>query len=375
MGTVALLVGLGLVGTSAALFTACLRLGSTSAFLLAAYLLAWTEVIVLSAVLSPSGAVTPAGLLAGFGLLAFSAWVVWRRLGRPPPTVSPAHVGWLLDQLRDRVLAVLAVAVGVGYVYVVALAFLTPQNEGDPLVYELTWAALWRQDHAIGLTGADFEPRLDGNPIGAEVGQLATMVLAGSARYVALGQLTAVAALSLGAFCLGRRVGLPPRGALFGALVAPTLPVIILQSWTAGNDLVLGAFVVLACVFALGDRAAELVLAGLAAGLAVATKFTGPLALPAVLLVAVTGQAPGNRFRAVGALLAGSVAGAGWYAANFIRTGDLDAGLEERSAQGPAGGSAMRPTLPPDSCSTRSTLRDRSAATSGHTSSPARSSP
>lgn len=79
------------------------------------------------------------------------------------------------------------------------------------------------------------------------------MVLAGSVRYVALGQLAAVAALSLGAYCLGRRIGLGPRGALFGALVAPTLPVITLQSWTAGNDIVLGSFVVAAAVFVL-DR-------------------------------------------------------------------------------------------------------------------------
>ena len=238
MGTFALLVGLGLLGTSAALFSACLRLGSAGAFLLGAYVLAWTEGVLLVAVLSLPRAVTPAGLLSGLGVLALTAWIAWRWLGRPRPPIGWAHAGWLLDQLRDPVLAVLAVAVGVGYLYAVALAFLTPQNEGDPLVYELTRAALWRQDHAIGLTGVEFEPRLDGNPIAAEVGQLATMVLAGSARYVALGQLTAVAALSLGAYCLGRRVGLGPRGALFGALVVPTLPVITLQSWTAGNDLV-----------------------------------------------------------------------------------------------------------------------------------------
>ena len=281
-----------------------------------------------------SGILTRGSLLGGLAVLLVSAWLVRRRLGRPAVPLARAHVTWLLDQLRDPVLGVLAVGVALGYVYVTALAFLTPQNDGDPLVYQLTRAALWRQEHGIGLTGADFEVRLDANPIVAEVGQLATMVTAGSARYVALGQLAGVVALTLGAFCLGRRVGLGPRGALLGALVVPTLPVIALQSWTAGNDVVVGSFVVAAAVFVLGSRPVELALAGLATALAVGTKFTGPLMVPVLVLLALVGVPAGRRVRAVAALVAGAVAGSGWYVANVVRTGDLDGGLGESSGQG-----------------------------------------
>jgi len=247
------------------------------------------------------------------------------------------HLVWLLRQLRDPILGVLAGAVVAGYAYAVALAVFTPQNEGDPLVYELPRAALWRQEHGIGLTGADFDPRLDANPVVAEVGELATMVAGGTERFVALGQLSAVAALALGAYCLGRYLGLGGRPALFGALVVPTLPVITLQSWTGGNDLVVASFVVAAAVFVLGTRQVELGFATLAVALAVGTKFTGPLALPLLAIIAFV--AP--RRRRLGALLAllmGTLLGSVWYVANLVRTGDLDGGLADRFGQGAPGG-------------------------------------
>ena len=334
MGTVAFLTGAAMLTASAAMLGACLRLRSAAAYLLAAYLVAWAEIVLLCGLLSLPSALTRTSLLGGLAVTAVASFVVWTRLGRAPPPLTRAHAHWLATQLRDPVLALLAVALAAGYLYAGALAFLTPQNDGDPLVYELTRAALWRQEHGIGIVGADFEIRLDANPIVAEVGQLATMILSGSDRYVALGQLSAVAALALGAFALARRIGLDGRASLFGALIVPTLPVITLQSWTGGNDVVAGAFVVAAAVFVLGRAPPELPLAALGTGLAVATKFTGPLMLPMLALLAVAGAPSGRRLRSIGALVAGVVLGSGWYVANLVRTGAIDGGLDERSGQG-----------------------------------------
>ena len=321
-----------MLAVSAGWLAACLRVRSPASYLLAAYVVAWAEVVVLCVALSLPEMLTRGTLLGGLAVLALASWALRRRLGKPQIPLRRAHARWLLEQLRDPALGLLAAGVAIGYAYVAALAFLTPQNDGDPLVYQLTRAALWRQDRGIGIAGADFEVRLDVNPIVAEVGQLATMVTAGSARYVALGQLAGVAALALATYCLSRRIGLRPRGALFGALVVPTLPVIALQSWTAGNDVVVASFVVAAAAFVLGERRNELILAGLATALAVGTKFTGPLMLPALLLLALLGARAG-RARAVAALLAGAVLGSGWYVVNLVRTGDLDGGLGEASGQ------------------------------------------
>jgi hypothetical protein len=334
VGTVLFLTGAAMLMASAAMLGACLRLPSAAAYLLAAYVVAWAEIVALCGLLSLPHALTRTSLLAGLAVAALGSFAVWRRLGSAPPPLTRAHARWLATQLRDPVLALLAVAVVAGYVYAGALALLTPQNDGDPLVYELTRAALWRQDHGIGLIDADFEIRLDVNPIVAEVGQLATMVLSGSDRYVALGQLSAVAALALGAFALARRIGLDGRASLFGALIVPTLPVITLQSWTGGNDVVVASFVVAAAFFVLGRAPPELPLAALATGLAVATKFTGPLMVPVLALLAVVGAPAGRRLRSIGALGAGVVLGSGWYVANLVRTGAIDGGLDESSGQG-----------------------------------------
>ena len=137
------------------------------------------------------------------------------------------------------------------------LAVRTAPNDGDPLAYELTRAAFWRQQHGVGAINAAYDSRLDQSPPHAEMGQLATMLLSHSDRFVALGQFTAVFALALGVAGVGRRIGLVPRQAAFGALLVPFFPVVLAQSWTGFTDIVFAAFLVAACYFALGASRVE----------------------------------------------------------------------------------------------------------------------
>jgi hypothetical protein len=341
LGPATIVICVGLLAASATWLARCLRLGAAASHLLAVYLTAWTQVVVVCAVLSVGHHLTRASLVASLAGLAVASCIVWLLRGRPPGRLSRAHALWLARQLRDPILGVLAAVLIAGYAYALALAVLTPQNEGDPLVYELARAALWRQEHGIGLTGTTFDPRLDANPVVGEIGELAAMVSGGTERFVALGQLSAVLAIALGTYCLGRRVGLAARPALFGALAVPTLPVITLQSWTGGNDLVVASFTVAAASFVLGAGRAELALAAFATALAVGTKFTGPLALPILVLVVLAAPS-GRRVRAILALLAGTVVGSGWYAANLVRTGDLAGGLAGRFDQTSPGGFGNR---------------------------------
>ena len=78
-----------------------------------------------------------------------------------------------MDASRRPHLGLLAIVLAGGYAYLIALGLFTPQNDSDPLVYQLARAAVWRQQEGIGLVGAPMEPRLDVNPIVAEVGQAA----------------------------------------------------------------------------------------------------------------------------------------------------------------------------------------------------------
>jgi hypothetical protein len=203
-----LVAGLGALVAAAGLAACCLRLRSPLDFALAMYVLAWTWLVAVALVLSPAELLTRGGLSAGIAAGLVVAVGVWVLRGRPaPPPLRPALDAVRLA-LRRPAVAVLAVAVALGAAYTVVLALLTPVNEGDALAYHLARAAFWHQEHGLGYVAGTVDLRLDANPPNAEIGQLATMLLAGNDRYVALPQLAAFGALVLCVAGLARRLGL-----------------------------------------------------------------------------------------------------------------------------------------------------------------------
>ena len=228
---------------------------------------------------------------------------------------------------------VLAIAVALGGLYAAALAFLTPMNDWDALSYHLARAALWKQEHGLGYLEVPHDSRLNHNPPNAEIGQLATMLLAGNDRYVALPQLAAYAALLVCVAGLARRIGLEAREAVFAALAFGTLPVLLLQASGALNDLVVASFLAAAALFVVGPTRSGLVLAAGAVGLAVGTKFTALLVFPTLALVAFVGTRP-RRWPAVALALAGGlVLGSPWYLLNYAETDALDGGAADETDQ------------------------------------------
>ena len=341
MGAVLVAVGLTLLVSAASLAAMCFRFETLVSFLLTLHLFAWAEIMLIALALSVFGAFARPGILAGLGLSFAVATVVWSWRGRPRPIAIRPRLRWLWSCLRRPHLALLGLALAAGYPYLVALGLLTPQNDGDPLVYQLTRAALWRQRGGVGVIDVPSEPRLAVNPIVGEVGQATSFILAASERFVWLVQLSSVAALALGAFAIARRVGLSPSAALFGGLVVPALPVVATQSITGYNDLVVASFLVSAVAFVLGATRAELAPLLLAVALGIGTKFTAPFALPVVVLAGALGQ-PRRRWPAIGAVMVGgTLLGGGWYLVNLVRTGSLDGGLaaladqEARRSLGP----------------------------------------
>jgi hypothetical protein len=248
VGTLALALALLLNVTAAVFLAACLRCRSLASFALSVYVLAWAQLLAVMYALSPGSRLTRPNLLLGLTLLGVGAVLIWHRRGKPVPPLG-AWREQLAALVTDPALRVLGAAIGVMYAYTLALAVFTPANDGDPLVYELTRAALWRQQHAVGWIGAAYDSRLDVSPPHAEMGSAATMILSGSDRFVALGQFTAVFALSVAVAGIGSRVGLRRRDAVFGALLVPLLPVVLVQSWTAYTDLVFAAFLVVGAYF------------------------------------------------------------------------------------------------------------------------------
>jgi hypothetical protein len=313
---------------SAMLIVASFRLRSAVAFVLGAYVVAWSELVALITVLSAPHLVTRTAVTAGVGVLLLGSVAVWVVTRRPsPPSPRPALQA-LAQALRDPVLAILALVVTLSFLYLVALAFWTPPNSWDAMWYHLARAAFWKQQQAVGY----IEPRnvvLNAHPPVAEIGDLYTMVVAADDRFATGVTLTAYVAAALAVFGIARRLLLDTRAALFGALVFATLPVIVLQASGGLVDLVVASFLAACVYFFLGERSAELALAASALALALGTKLTAVMSIPILVLVALLAS---SRWRTRTLVLSGAAAatlGSAWSVLNFIKTGAIDGHLDQ----------------------------------------------
>ncbi len=310
-----------LVVATAALASSGLRLRSPVGFLLAAYLFATTEIVVVSLALSTVRSLTRPAVLAVVVAAFVLVIVLWLRCERPRPRLAPvAHaLREALDDWAVAALAALAVAVHL-YLLVVSLTF--PQSLPDTLLYHLPRAALWKQQHAVAYVLDAPDDRINAFPPVAEIEAMASMVLSEGDRYVGLVQLLALAA-SCGAIVgIALRLGLSRSAALFGALAFATFTVVALQTPTALNDLVVASLLIVCAYFALGSSRAELGLGATALALAVATKGTVVFALP-VLAAFVLASQPRSRWWSLAAAgAAGLAAGSCWFVLNLVETGD-----------------------------------------------------
>ena len=325
-GALALLAGAGLLATGSLRLASRLAAPSTATFLLAAYVLAWAQLVLVLWALSLVGQVSRWPLLGALAVVC-AALVVDTR-GRsdvlPRLRVSAAAFG---RALGDPVCAVLAAAVAAALAYAVVLGLATPQNDFDTLIDHLWRAALWHENRAAGYPDCACASYINAYPPHGELGVLATMTLGGVDRYVSLVQAAAYAALPVGVVGIARGLGLSRREALAGGLLVATLPVVALQASTAQNDLVVGSFLVAAAALLLEKGRAAPWLVAAATALAVGTKVTAVVGIPllaAVALIAPVAPARGRRLLAVAA---GSVLGSYWYVVNWWQTGSWDGGF------------------------------------------------
>jgi hypothetical protein len=335
VGSLALALGLGLLVLGAAPPAAAVARGRLAPFALALWVLAFGELVLLSLALSLFDALTRPWLLVACGLAGAVSLAAGRRGGVRPPSLAHAREA-LAEIAADPLLVVLAAGALLALGYSAALAVFTAPTEHDALTYHLLRAAYWKQEHGVGWIDAPVDPRANSNPPVAEIGVADTMILAQGDRYVALPQLTALAACVVGVFALGRRIGLDRRGSAFGALLVAFLPVALVQSSTAMNDVVPAAFAVAVAVFGLGRGRGGLALAALALALMVGTKTPALLAVPALALVIAAGQ-PVRRWAALAAVgLLAMLVGGAWLAETHDRTGSFTAGaLDEQGSSSP----------------------------------------
>jgi len=325
-------ISFALVVPTACLLTTLGRPRSGVSFVLAAYLLAWAELVVVVLGLSLFSAVRAMTLVTMFAGAFGAALLLWYLRKAPrPPALKPRLISGAAA-LRDPPLAILGALAALIFLYSVVLGILTPQNDWDALTYHLTRAALWLQQERVGYIQGSLDVRLNGNPPNAEIGQLAALALGGNERLVWFPQLSAALATTLAVFGIGRSIAWTVRESIFGALVFATLPLIALQSPTALNDLVVAAFFTVAMYFGLGVGFRSGAAATLALALGFGTKISAPLLLTIFVLVLLAARRrPVLETAAIA--VAGALAGSTWYVVNLVNTGSLDGNLARGAEQ------------------------------------------
>jgi hypothetical protein len=300
-----LLVGLGM------------SIRAIARLVVAAYVVAYAEVVLLALFLSAFDSLTRGALVAGVVLVFCAAVAVWILVGSPrPPSVGP-----LVAELRAAPVAVLAVAVAIAFAYTLALVLGTAPNGWDPLNYHLARAAFWLQSQHIGYIADAYDQRLNFNPPNGEIGIAFALGITRNERAAGLVQFFAFLSCGVGVVALARTVGCARAQALIGGLLFLLLPIVLLQSGDAKNDVVVAAFLLAAAVLLHEQTRLGLALAGVATALAVGAKFTAAYGLVLLLALALLALPPTLRVARVVALGAGALVGSYWYLVNHHETG------------------------------------------------------
>lgn len=218
--------------------------------------------------------------LAGAGIL----WLRRRQLVAQIGTARSK-----LDSLTglDRYLAA-AIAACAALVALVAL--IGAPTTWDSMVYHLARVAAWLQLGGVAHYATHAEPQLF-QPPGAELLIAQLQALTGGDRYAALVQTFAFVLWVAGASLIARQLGGDRRAQLLAGFLVATAPMAILQGSSTQNDLIVGAWLMIAASLALAiDDQRRLavpraLVASLAVALAILTKGTAWIYLPPILLL------------------------------------------------------------------------------------------
>lgn len=214
------------------------------------------------------------------GALAYGLW--WLvRMSRPPlrETFSlramPSIPLRALSRHPD--LAALLIVIGIVYVANLAVVLLVAQSTNDALAYHLPRILYWLRagNYQHYETYQVMQPTA---PMNSSLTMLWTVLHTGNEHLVGTIQYAAALGAAAVVYGFGRILGQGRIPSLFAALLWLSLPVVLLQSTTAQNDMV-AAFLIGATVYlyVVGVRTrsyGQLAVSALALGVAVGTKVT-----------------------------------------------------------------------------------------------------
>lgn len=275
----ALLAALALVLLASLAAARLLRIERTLPLLLAVAILSCAQVVVAVEALSLAHRVGAGPLL---GVHALGLLVLLAAGARPAPLRPRARLAALRSDLRTAgspAVVLLLATTAASAVVLAWQAVAVPPNTYDGLQYHLTRAFAYLQQ---GSLDAYPTPDLRETVLAAGAEMLLLWPLAFWPQPYTPGLVQLLAWLGAGAAVYGvaRRSAFAPGPAALAGLVFMALPAAILQASSTQVDLVTAFFVIAAFYFAAAPRGRELLLCGLALGLAIGTKTTAAFAVP-----------------------------------------------------------------------------------------------
>jgi hypothetical protein len=277
-----LLLPTTLVGLSIALA----RTGHVRRALLQATILTGLLVVLITEGLSAANALSRGPVLTCWSVAALlaagSAAVSWR--GRTHRWTARA----VADRLRPLSRAELSVALAVALLLAAELlvAMVSMPNNWDSMTYHLARVGHWIQNRNVAFYPTANDRQLYSAPF-AEYAITNVQLLSLSVKASNLVQWTAHLLAVVAATDIARQLGARRMGQLLAASLCASLPMAVLQSTSTQNDLVLGAWVLIASAQVLQDIDAPSsfgkLLAASAVGLAILTKGTAYVVLAPIV--------------------------------------------------------------------------------------------
>lgn len=264
----------------------------------------------ISEALGALHALTTAGLLACWGLVAFAvAMAVVRQF--PAKNVRPFRQEMLrlgtaalsLPRSVRLILGFLALLAGA----LAVTALLAAPNTWDSMTYHLSRVMHWQQNRSLEFYATNIQRQLAFGPW-AEMAILHLQILSGGDRLANSLQFFALIGCAIGMSVLASQLGGDGRAQALVALLCATMPIAILQGTSTQNDLVTAFWCTAFVVFLLLGRTASrpgflALLTGVAAGLAILTKVTALLYLSPFAVWCTVASMQGFRWRASRRLL------------------------------------------------------------------------
>lgn len=271
---------------SGVLLNSTVRHSTIPGWLLGLYIFTCSSLIIPLFVIGMINQFHPTGVLLAQSLFFAFVLILWQLSKKPK--IYPENLVQSIKKTQLPILLFLfIVVISLSIFLNGVLSIAVPQNNFDAMTYHLARIGYWLQHQSL-LPWNTSNFRQIAWPFNAELLAAQSILFLHSDRLTGLVQWVSYIFGIILVYSFSRLIGSSRPGGLFAAFVWATFPLVILESSTTQNDLVVASFLLSSLYFLIlawqKEEYTYFFPAGFAFGLALGTKLTVIFALPGVFL-------------------------------------------------------------------------------------------